>query len=462
MVLNDTMYAPATPHGTSALAIVRLNGPKAIEVAARIFRPAGTEVDLMTVATQTAHFGSLFSGGELLDEVVVTVFRAPRSYTGEDLVEISCHGSTYIVQKLCELLAKEGLRLADPGEFTLRAFMNGKFDLSQAEAVADLIASQSKAAHDLAMAQMRGGFSRDIAALRSRLLDFASLITLELDFSEEDVEFADRSALTVLLDEIRESIQQLIDSFSYGNVLKTGIPVAIIGKPNVGKSTLLNALLKEEKAIVSDIPGTTRDAIEDTVMVDGLAFRFVDTAGLRTAGDTLEQIGMLRTIEKIAQARIILYVVDISQTTVEEINATLDEFGVSSSGSEKTFIIVANKTDLLVESPPHFAELMKHEVVFVSAKRKENIHMILESLKTCVGNESIGDRTLVSNARHYEALLRTREAIGNISKGLGEGRSGDLLTVDINQALHHLGLITGQITTEEVLGNIFGRFCIGK
>lgn len=460
--LNDTIFAPATPPGLSALAIVRISGPEAIEVASRFFRSAGEHSEWMKAASQTAHFGSLFHGDDLLDEVVLTIFRAPRSYTGQNLVEISCHGNPYIVQRLCEMLTEAGARMADAGEFTLRAFLNGKFDLSQAEAVADLIAARSPGSHALALKQMRGGYSEEIRQMRTQLLDFASLITLELDFSEEDVEFADRSKLLELLDGIHSHASRLIASFSTGRVIRSGIPVAITGKPNVGKSTLLNAILNEERAIVSEIPGTTRDSIEDTIVVNGLAFRFIDTAGLRTAGDALEQIGMLRAIEKIAEARIVLYVVDISQTSVDEINARLNELRPADAGQQKTFIVIANKTDLLTETPPRFAELMQHEVIFVSARRKENIQLITESLLRAVGTGDISDRTLVSNARHHEALLRTREAVEKARQGLQQGLSGDLLSVEINQALYHLGLISGEITTEEMLSNIFGKFCIGK
>jgi tRNA modification GTPase len=462
LMINDTIYAPATPPGVSALAIVRISGNDAINICNKIFKPYSKKTRIADSPTQSAHFGSIFYGEGILDEVVVTIFRSPRSYTGENLVEISCHGSMYIVNKLCELLSSQGLRIANPGEFTLRAFLNGKFDLSQAEAVADLIHSNAQASHGLALNQMRGGYSKLISALRSQLLEFASLLTLELDFSEEDVEFVNRDELRSLLQKINNKIDELVGSFKLGNVLKSGIPIAIVGKPNVGKSTLLNAILNEEKAIVSDIPGTTRDAIEDTVIIDGIAFRFIDTAGLRVAGDTLEQIGMLRTIEKIAQANIVLYVVDISQTTVDEINSTLKELGESNSTDIKTFIVVANKTDLLIEAPTHFSELMEHEVVFVSAKRKENINLIMESLLKSVNADSISDKAIVSNVRHYEALTRTREALNNVQSSMKSGVSADLLSIDINVALHNLGLITGEITTDEILGNIFSKFCIGK
>ncbi len=458
----DTIFAPATPPGFSAIAVVRLTGPQTLEYVKKIFVPASKNTDIGLVAGHTAHFGSLYAEGKLLDEAVVTFFRAPHSYTGEEMAELSCHGSPYIVQQLCAELSRLGIRLAKPGEFTLRAFLNGKMDLSQAEAVADVIASQTRTAHGLALNQMRGGFSSVIADLRKQLLEFSSLLTLELDFSEEDVEFANRGRLEELLQQIERVTAELITSFTLGNVIKSGIPVAIIGKPNVGKSTLLNAILKEEKAIVSDIPGTTRDAIEDTVIIEGIAFRFIDTAGLRQAGDTLEQIGMLRTIEKIAQARIILYVVDMADSGLEEIEGTLKELASTYSESQKTFIIVANKTDLLVETPKNFSGLMEHEVVFISAKRRENIHMLMEVLLQSINLEAMSDQTLLTNSRHFDALTRTRKSVQTIREGLQSGLSADLLATDLQQALHYLGEITGEITTDEILGQIFERFCIGK
>ncbi len=397
-----------------------------------------------------------------------SVFRAPNSYTGEDSIEISCHGSAYIQQKIIELLIKNGLRLAKPGEFTLRAFLNGKFDLSQAEAVADLIASHSKTSHELALNQMRGGFSNKIKQLRQQLVNFASLIELELDFSEEDVEFADRKELKNLLANLKIEISALLDSFKLGNVLKKGIPVAIVGQPNVGKSTLLNAILNEERAIVSEIPGTTRDAIEDTIVIKGVSFRFIDTAGLHDSTDKIEKIGIERTYEKIDQAKIILYVFDVSKTNYEEIKITLQEFkdhidqlpeGLS---QDKKFILIANKTDLLVEAPKGFRSMVEMECIFVSAKRKENINLIVESLSKYVESENITDATIVSNTRHYEALSKSLEAIESIEKGFSEGLPSDLIAIDIKTALHHLGEITGEITTNEILGNIFSKFCIGK
>jgi tRNA modification GTPase len=413
----------------------------------------------------TIHYGSILGRGDVIDEVLLSVFRAPNSYTGEDAVEISCHGSAFIVQKILALLLDTGCRMAQPGEFTLRAFLNKKLDLSQAEGVGDLIASNSKASHKLAMDQMRGGFSKKIKELRDQLMQFASLIELELDFSEEDVEFADRTALKKLLTKIGSEVQMLTDSFVDGNVLKTGIPVAIIGKPNVGKSTLLNAILNEEKAIVSDIPGTTRDAIEDTIIIDGLAFRFIDTAGLRDTGDRIETMGIERTYEKIRQASIILYLFDITQTDCLEVLDDLEAFKRQlgeEAMSEKHFILVANKIDQLVSIPRSFKNMVEFDCIFVSAKRKENISMISESLVKSVNLDLAEDEVIVSNARHHEALTGVLKAIDDIDNGFANDISSDLIAIDIRQALHHLGEITGEITNDELLGNIFSRFCIGK
>lgn len=459
---EDTIYAPATPSGTSAIAVVRISGEEAVSICEKIFKPASSKVKLKEIKSHTALFGSLISGNELLDEVVVTIFRSPQTYTGEDLIEISCHGSPYIVAKLCELLSSTGIRLANPGEFTLRAFLNGKLDLSQAEAVADLINSNSKASHDLALHQMRGGFSSTIKELRAQLLDFSSLIELELDFSEEDVEFANRDKLNSLLEKIQSQLEYLISSFSVGNVLKAGIPVAIAGKPNAGKSTLLNVILNEEKAIVSDVPGTTRDAIEDTIIIDGIAFRFIDTAGLRESKDIVENEGIVRTWEKISQAKIIIYVADMTCETLEDIKLSLEELKNFKDNGNKKFIIAGNKADLLSETPHGFSELTEMGIIYISAKRKENINLLTGKLSEIIQLENINDNIVVSNARHHEALSRTLEAVKNIKISLVNNLPTDLIATDIRQALHYLGEITGQITTEEILQNIFGRFCIGK
>ena len=459
---DDIICSLSTVPGTSAIAVVRVAGKGSIEMIDKLFTSLKKGFRLKDAESHTIHYGTLNDDTTLIDEVLVSVFRSPHSYTGEDIIEISCHGSLYIQKQILELLNKSGARQAGPGEFTLRAFRNGKFDLSQAEAVADLISSNSKSSHELALKQMRGGFSDKIKALRSQLVDFSSLIELELDFSEEDVEFANRDSLLTLLNNIKTEVGALIDSFRLGNVLKTGIPVAIIGKPNVGKSTLLNAILNEEKAIVSDIPGTTRDSIEDTISIEGLSFRFIDTAGLRESEDNIENLGIERTYEKIEQAQIILYVVDISSTTIDEIKESLNDFKEHIINNGKKFIIIANKTDLMVESPHKLKDLMEMDVVFISAKRKENINLISEILTKSVNVEKISDNTVVSNIRHKEALGKVMEQVISIEKGIKNNSQLDLLACDLRVALYHLGEITGEITTNEILGNIFGKFCIGK
>ena len=361
-----------------------------------------------------------------------------------------------------ENLINSGIRLARPGEFTMRAFLNGKMDLAQAEAVADLIASNSKTAHNLAIDQMRGGFSKRIGELRKELIGFASLIELELDFSEENVEFADRQQLLDLIRKIKTEIESLIQSFNFGNVLKAGIPVAIIGKPNVGKSTLLNTLLQEEKAIVSEIPGTTRDSIEDTIIIDGVAFRFIDTAGLRPTEDTIETIGIERTLEKIKQARIILFVFDVATCTMDQIKEVIEEHRHLINDPSKRVILIGNKIDQLIEIPKGFKDLLEMETIFVSAKRKENINLISDSLLKSVSREQIEDNAIVSNTRHYEALSNSLDALNSVEEAMLQGISSDLVASDIRQALYHLGTITGQIVNDDILNHIFKNFCIGK
>jgi len=459
---KETIFALSTPPGTGAIAIIRISGARAYEICAEIFHPFKKKFDPRKARSHSIHYGSIKEGDALIDEVLISTFRAPHSYTGEDLIEISCHGSAYIQQRLLELLLNKGLRLAKPGEFTLRAFLNGKFDLSQAEAVADLIAAKSSGSHALAFQQMRGGFSKKIKDLRQKLVEFASLIELELDFSEEDVEFANRSDLKILLEQIRTEITYLIKSFSLGNVLRNGIPVAIIGKPNVGKSTILNAILNEERAIVSEIPGTTRDAIEDTIIIGGYSFRFIDTAGLRTAESKIESIGIEKTWEKIHEASVILYVFDVREDSFPDVMDALAEFRELVEDKTKHLILIGNKTDKLKVLPKGFKQFVEYETVFVSGKRKENIHLIAESLLKTVRQADLSNEVIVSNTRHYEALQKTLSSINEIFNGLTNNISPDLLTIDIHNALFHLGEITGEITTEEILGNIFSRFCIGK
>ena len=459
---NDTICAIATANGAGAIATIRLSGSESIQIASKLFKSHKDDFDLVKAKSHGLYFGKIIDGDELIDEVLLSLFKAPNSYTGEDSIEISCHGSPYIQQRILESLINYGARAAEGGEFTFRAFMNQKFDLSQAEAVADLISSNSKSSHQLALEQMRGGFSAKISELRQKLVDFASLIELELDFSEEDVEFADRTQFKQLLGEITEEVSRLIDSFKVGNVMKHGIPVAIIGKPNVGKSTLLNAILNEEKAIVSDIPGTTRDVIEDTIAINGLTFRFIDTAGLRDAADKIESIGIERTKVKIQQAAIVLYVFDISTTSIEEIQEVIAEYKSLIEDENKKMILIANKIDQLVEIPHGFKNFVELETLFISAKRKENIHEIAEYLKKAVDKHQISDQAVVSNIRHYEALSKVAEDVEKIEYGMESGIPSDLLTIDIRDALYYLGSITGEVTTDEILGNIFGKFCIGK
>jgi len=444
-----------------AISLIRISGNKAIEISEMVFIPSGKQ-EMKDFKSHTLHFGQFVFQDEVIDNLLLSVFRSPNSFTGEDLVELSCHGSLYIQKRIMEALLSLGLRLASPGEFTLRAFMNNKLDLSQAEAIADLISATSKSAHDLAMNQMRGGFSSKIKELREKLITFASLIELELDFSDEDVEFANRHDFLKLVAEIKKEVQSLTESFSQGNVLKYGIPVAIIGKPNVGKSTLLNAILNEEKALVSEMPGTTRDSIEDILSIQGTSFRFIDTAGLRESVDEVELMGIERTYQKINQAHIVLYVIDISKTTVDEIKTDLKDFAEHIQNPAKKFIIIANKIDMLQKTLVKFSELVELETIFVSAKCKENINLIIDSLLRSVNISSNPEQVIVSNIRHFESLSKTLLAIKNIEDGLQQNIPTDLLTTDIRTAMHYLGEITGEITNEDILSSIFSKFCIGK
>src|SRR5690554_2653327 len=460
---EDVICAISTPPGMGAIAVVRLSGEGSIMLVNEIFHsPSGKK--LSDAKPNTVHFGQVEWEGTLLDEVLVTVFHAPRSFTGEESVEISCHGSVYIQQKLVELLLSRGARLALAGEFTRRAFRNGKFDLSQAEAVADLIASSSRASHRVAMNQMRGGFAQKLTLLRDKLLQFVSLIELELDFSEEDVEFANREKLHELTHEIEEEIVRLTDSFRLGNAIKSGIPVAIIGETNAGKSTLLNLLLNEERAIVSDIHGTTRDVIEDVVNMEGVTFRFIDTAGIRQTTDTIETLGIERTYRKIEQASIILWVIDLT-TPVDKIESLAAS--LISRMKEKHLILLFNKADLIREEQRESIVNMLPEVkadrLFISAKQKLNTGQLQQLLVKAAGIPSIGEEDLiVTNLRHYEALNRALEAIHRVEEGLETGITHDFISQDIRECMFYLGEITGQISNDEILGNIFSKFCIGK
>lgn len=450
---NDTIIAPATPHGISALAVIRLSGEKAIPLAASAF----SGKDLTRLSSHRATVGFIRDGDRIIDEVVVTVFRKPRSYTREDMVEISCHGSPVVVREIIHYFIRLGARLAEPGEFTKRAFLNGRMDLAQAEAVADLIHAETENARQAAMNQMRGGFSKEISRLREKLIEFASLIELELDFAEEDVEFARRDELRMLVQNILSFIENLIASFSYGNVIKNGIPTVIAGKPNAGKSTLLNALLNEERAIVSDIPGTTRDTIEDEVTLGGLLFRFIDTAGLRHTTDIIEAKGVERTRSYMKRASLILYLIDLTQATEEDVHAQVQEL----HSLNIPYILIGNKTDKL--TAPELERWKKFPMVFISAATGTNLDELKHRILECFDIQAVktGD-VLVTNARHYHSLIETRESLKRVLAGLDQQISGELLALDIRHAQHHLALITGSITTEDLLDSIFSRFCIGK
>lgn len=450
---QDTIVALATATGSGAIGVVRLSGPEAIVIANKVFRGK----DLTKQASHTIHFGTIRDGSEVLDEVLVSLFIGPNSYTREHVVEISTHNSNYIIGRIIQLLIREGARAAKPGEFTLRAFLNGGMDLSQAEAVADLIASNSAASHQVAMQQMRGGFSSQLKQLREQLIHFASLIELELDFSEEDVEFANREQLKALLVEIGSVIRRLIASFEQGNVLKNGVPVVIAGKPNVGKSTLLNAFLNEERAIVSDIAGTTRDTIEDEINIEGIRFRFIDTAGIRDTKDVIEAKGVERTREKMKQARLIIYLADPQQDDLDEIRSQQGE--VAQLGVP--FVTVVNKTDLL--RPAHVVELETLGAIFISAKNKTGVEELKEELLRKVNLHRLNtDDVLVTNIRHVEALQKTMQSLEKVIHGIDNPVTSDFLAMDIRQALHHLGEITGSVSTDDLLENIFSKFCIGK
>jgi len=458
---KDTICALATASGLGAIAIIRVSGPEAFTICDPLFQSVKEGKSLLHQKTHTIHLGTFKNEGQLIDEVLVSLFKGPNSYTGEHVVEISCHGSTYIQQQILQLLLRKGCRTAEPGEFTFRSFMNGKMDLSQAEAVADLISSSNEKSHNMALSQMRGGFSSEIQNLREQLIKFASLIELELDFSTEDVEFADRTQLDGLLNRLKIVLRRLIDSFALGNVIKNGIPVAIVGEPNVGKSTLLNALLNEDRAIVSEIAGTTRDTVEDEIIIEGMPFRFIDTAGIRETQDTIESIGIEKTFEKIKQAKVVLYLFDASTANPAQVFEELKKLEVHTNN--KPLIALANKVDKgdLLELQAAFAELPN--ILFVSAKEKNNLGQLTALLtdKVKLGLLSNED-VIVSNSRHFEALSKALDHIVLVQNGIEIGISGDLLAMDIRQSLFHLGEITGEITTDDLLDSIFRDFCIGK
>lgn len=463
MIPQETIVALATPSGAGAIAVIRLSGKDAIRIASQVFQSVSGK-DLSQQKTHTIHLGHIVEDGKTYDQVLVSIFKGPNSYTGENVVEISCHGSTFIQQQIIQLLLRKGTKMADAGEFTLRAFLNGKLDLSQAEAVADLIASDNEASHQIAMQQMRGGFSNEIAKLREELLNFASLIELELDFSEEDVEFADRTAFHELLNRIEFVLKRLIDSFAVGNVIKNGIPVAIVGEPNVGKSTLLNALLNEERAIVSDIAGTTRDTIEDELVIDGIGFRFIDTAGIRDTQDHVESIGIKKTFEKIEQAQVVLFLVDSSDlnaTNLEKLKIEIEK--IKNKYPQKALTIIGNKADKLSDAIKQQIENEIPNILFLSAKQKTGVDELQNILLSFVNTGALrNNETIVTNTRHYDSLLKALEEVQKVKWGLDAGISSDLMAIDIRSALYYFGEITGEVTNDELLGNIFANFCIGK
>ncbi|SFZ94230.1 tRNA modification GTPase [Flaviramulus basaltis] len=462
MINQDTIVALATPSGAGAIAIIRLSGKDAITFADNHFKSV-SEKKLLKQRTHTIHLGHIIDGKRTIDEVLVSVFKNPNSYTGENVVEISCHGSIYIQQEIIQLFLRNGCRMADAGEFTLRAFLNGKLDLSQAEAVADLISSDNEASHQIAMQQMRGGFSSEIAKLREELLNFASLIELELDFAEEDVEFADRTQFESLIERITFVLKRLIDSFAVGNVIKNGIPVAIVGEPNVGKSTLLNALLNEERAIVSDIAGTTRDTIEDELVIEGIGFRFIDTAGIRETKDVVESIGIKKTFEKMEQAQVVVLLFSAQEFKTESKRLKIEIEKIKNKFPLKPLLIIANKVDVLNASELNTLESEFENIHLLSAKTGLGIDELKMKLIGFVNTGALrNNETIVTNTRHYDSLLKAFEEIKKVQYGIDTNLSSDLMAIDIREALYHFGMITGQVTNDELLGNIFANFCIGK
>lgn len=467
---TNTFCAISSPQGNGAIAIIRINGDEAYDAAGNFFYPSGNIENISEMKPKQAYFGQIRDGEKIIDEVLVMIYKSPHSYTGDNMVEIFCHGSHFVQRKILQILIDMGVRIAQPGEFTMRAFQNGKMDLAQAEGVADLIASNSEASHKLAMQQMRGGFSDEIKKLREKLLYFISLIELELDFSEEDVEFADRSQLKSLLEEINSLIEKLMNSFELGNAIKNGYPVAIAGNTNVGKSTLLNRLLNEEKAIVTDIAGTTRDVIEDVINIRGMEFRFIDTAGIRDTADKIESIGIERTFTKIDKAKIVLLVVDATQEAAY-IKQTIKKVEQRIQGKNLTLLVLLNKVDRITaeEQLKNTEILIKEilktddEVLRISAKTGKNTDKLVEILLEKANFSKLQENDiLVTNTRHYEALRRAHESLQRAREGLETGLPTDLLAMDVRDVIHYLGEITGQITTDEILGNIFENFCIGK
>ena len=463
MIQNDSIIALATPSGIGAISVIRISGEDAINIVSKKFNSISGK-KLKNQKTHTIHLGHIIENNRIIDEVLVSVFKNPSSYTGENVVEISCHGSSYIQQEIIQLFLKNGCRMADNGEFTMRAFLNGKMDLSQAEAVADVIASNSSASHQLAIQQMRGGITNELKDLRTKLLDFAALIELELDFSGEDVEFADRTIFKELVVTISSVLKKLIDSFSFGNAMKNGIPVAIIGEPNVGKSTLLNSLFNEEKAIVSEIAGTTRDAIEDELIIEGVAFRFIDTAGIRQTNDIVESIGIKKTFEKAENAQLLIFLID-SNKFVSSKSSFLEEIKIIKNRfPNKRLLLIANKIDSLPEKQRKEITTSVKEILLLSAKEKIGITTLLKELTSLVNRGALSNNeTIVTNSRHFEALNNALNAINSVQEGIDLKISTDLFSIDIRECLRHLGNITGEYDVDkDILGHIFSNFCIGK
>lgn len=457
MKILDTICALSTPPGIGAIAVIRVSGNHAFDIVSSLFRNSSK---FLEQPANYAKFLSIYEADRMIDQTVVVKFVAPHSYTGEDLVEISCHGSQYIQQKILELLLKNGARMANPGEFSMRAFLNNKLDLPQTEAVADLIESQSEMAHKLAVGQLKGGFSSTISNLRTQFVELAALLELELDFSEENVEFVDRTQLLTLLATLKSEVALLVRSFKWGNNIKNGIPVAIVGKPNVGKSTLLNALLNEERAIVSHIPGTTRDTIEDTMTIQGVNFRFVDTAGIRNSEDIIESLGIDRTFAAIEKAEIILFMVDISQISIQEVQSEIEILKSKIDIKEKNIILLANKIDKTEGF--NSTEFQEQKMILLSAKSGTNVEQVKERLVNYVNEHKIIDNALLTNVRHYDIFLKIADEIVRLEDGFAQQLPTDILAIHLNTILHYLGEITGEVTTDEILNDIFGKFCIGK
>jgi tRNA modification GTPase len=467
MISNETIVALASPSGAGAIAVIRISGENAIAIAASVFESVSGK-DIGKQKSHTLHLGHIIDDRKVIDQVLLSIFKGANSYTGEHTIEISCHGSTFIQQQIIQLLLRKGCRMANAGEFTLRSFLNGKMDLSQAEAVADLISSDNEASHQIAMQQMRGGFSNEIKQLRQELLNFASLIELELDFAEEDVAFADRTQFKELLNRIEFVLKRLIDSFAVGNVIKNGIPVAIVGEPNVGKSTLLNALLNEERAIVSEIAGTTRDTIEDELVIGGIGFRFIDTAGIRETADVIESLGIQKTFEKIEQAQVVLYLSPLTPKggtlngeNIKQVQVEIEK--IKNQFPLKPLIIIGNKKDLYSEEQIRNLQSEIPTILLISAKENVGVDELKNQLLSFVNTGALrNNETIVTNTRHYDSLLKALDEIQKVNYGLQTNLSSDLMAIDIREALYHFGLITGEVTNDELLGNIFANFCIGK